>query len=467
LRQIDKDDLPPLVPGPDTPLQSGTRIGTGLRVAVGAADASRSARPAIVLLSDGDDPASDDEEWLGGVLAARAQGIHVHTVGIGDPDQPRTIPDGADVLRYKGDEVRTRLNERLLEEIARRTGGEYLPAYTHFLPLGTLVWNLLEQQPPGETLVLDDPLPVYRQQYGWFLAPALGLLLLSLLCNEGPTPKRSRRLGQPAVAAGIMVLIAGAAVPDVDSLVRRGNLAFAAGDFEESLRLFGEGERLATDPGLLAFNKAAANFRLGRYAEAALGYRQCLDDDRIAAPRRARAQYDLGTALVKQSGSASAALLRQAVSAFRQCLAQPDLDADLRNDARHNLELAQLLWLRARAANPNDPNDGGPDTDSQTKRNQVPGPDSRGTQQNVGTDPSGDPRAGQEIGKDGKPAPGDGARDMLNAGSMQVLPDTDDIRPLPPAEADEQLERIIERIAQERRSHWQQTTRQARDARNW
>jgi Ca-activated chloride channel family protein len=471
LRQIEREELPPLLPGPDTPLASGTRIGAGLRQAVAAADVAHGARPAIVLLSDGDDPAANDEEWLGGVLAARAEGIHIHVVAVGDPDQPRTIPEGAEVLRYRGQEVRTRLNEPLLQEIARRTGGEYLPAYTHFLPLGTLVSGILDQQPVSPGLEPDDALPVFRQQYLWFLAPALGLLLLSLCCNEGPTAPRSSRPSrarQPAMVASIVTLIVGATVaPDVEPLVRHGNAAFAAGDFDEALRTYEEGERGATDPGLLAFNRAAAHFRIGRYAEAALGYRQCLDDDRIPAERRPRAHYDLGTALMKQAGGASPSLLRQAVTSFRACLAQPDLTADLRADARHNLELAQLLWLRARAANPNDPNDGGPDSESQSRRQQAPGPDAKGNQQNVGTDPNADPRAGQEVGKDGKPAPGAGAKDMLNAGSLQVLPDTDDIRPLPPAEADEQLERIIERIAQERRSHWQQTARPTKDARNW
>jgi Ca-activated chloride channel family protein len=466
VRQIHMDDLPPLVPGPDTPFQSGTRIGAGLRLAVATAAAAHAGRPTVFLLSDGDDPASADEEWLQGVQEARSHGILVHTVGIGDPDRPHAIPDGADVLRYQGKEVRTRLNEALLEDIARRTGGAYLPAHTHKLPLGTLAMNLMAQQPIGEDQAADDALPVYRQQYAWFLAPGLVLLLLSLFCNEGPAVTRVRRRG-PAMAAGVTAFLVGAAtLPEADPLVRQGNAAFAGGDYDAAIQFYDQAERGATDPGLLAFNRAAAFFRLGRFAEAALGYRQCLEDDQAPVPRRTRALYDLGTALLKQSGGASVAPLRQSVGALRACLAQPDMDADLRKDARHNLELAHLLLLRARAANPNDdPGEGSDDRPPEPRSNRPRNDPTK--KRDEGPPTKGDAEQGLQQADDGKAAPGDGARDKLRGGALQMLPDSDSVQPLPPAEAEDQLARIVERIARERRLHWQQSWRPAKDARNW
>ncbi len=516
LRQIETDDLAPLYPGPDTPLQSGTRIGAALRLAVATADAAGAGRPAILLLSDGDDPAADDEEWLEGALAARTQHIPVYTVGIGDPDDAHSIPDGGDVLRHRGAVVHTRLGEKLLEEIARRTNGAYLPAYTHALPLGTLMLNLLAQQPAADDAPADDALPVYRQQYVWFLAPGLALLLLSLLCNEGPAGKeirnrenpkdtnhentkhtkdakkvdsaaceyttpcepltRRRRPGQSFSRLSCVSCFRGsylfflpltlfaAMPPDAEPLVREGNAAFAAGEYEDALSAYEEAERGTIDPGLVAFNRAAACFRLGRFAEAAAGYRQCLDDDQATPARRARAQYDLGTALLKQSGGTSAALLRQAVTAFRACLAQPNLESDLAKDARHNLELAQLLWLRARAAGNDDPNEGGAGPDPEPQGQKSGSADPR--KKDNGNPAKGDGQEPQP-GDAGKPNPGDGDNNHLQAGPLQVLPDSDEVRPLPPAEAEEQLERIIARIARERRMHWQQSARPAKDARNW
>jgi tetratricopeptide (TPR) repeat protein len=252
--------------------------------------------------------------------------------------------------------------------------------------------------------------------------------------------------------------------PDAEPLVREGNAAYAAEDYEAALTYYEQAERGATDPGLVAFNRAAACFRMGRFAEAVAGYRQCLDDDQAPAARRARAQYDLGTALLRQSGGTSASLLRQAVSALRGCLALPNLEPDLAKDARHNLELAQLLWLRARAAGNDDPEEGGPAADPDAKSQRPGGADPQ--QKNNGKSEGGEPQEGQP-GDAGNPQAGDGAKDKLQAGPLQVLPDSDDVRPIPPAEAEEQLERILTRIARERRAHWQQSARPTKDARNW
>jgi tetratricopeptide (TPR) repeat protein len=329
--------------------------------------------------------------------------------------------------------------------------------------LGTIVQNLLMLQPADNAGNVDDPLFVYRQRYVWFLAPALALLLLSLLMNEGPAAPRR----MPTVAAGLIVLLASAGTPpDAEPLVRNGNAAFAAGDYQAALGFYEQAERGATDPGMVAFNRAAACYRLGRFAEAVAAYRQCLEDDVIAAPRRARAQYDLGTALVKQSGATSAPILQQAVSAFRTCLAQPGLDADLQADARHNLELAQMLWLKARAANPNDPPDDGgedPPPNKQAKKNSGPDKDK-------GQDPGGgkdDPDKTGQPGNEGSGAVGEGNKQKIKPGDIQFLPDVDKVVPLPPEETDAHLDGIIDRIVQERRAHWQKSAQAPKDAKNW
>ena len=103
------------------------------------------------------------------------------------------------------------------------------------------------------------------------------------------------------------------ATPTPDDFVRQGNAAFERQDYQAAVDLYARAEERTTDPGLVAFNKATACYRVGRFAEAAAGYRRCLEDEQAPPERRARAFYDLGNALVKQSGDASAALLAQAV----------------------------------------------------------------------------------------------------------------------------------------------------------
>jgi Ca-activated chloride channel family protein len=160
---------------------SGTRMGEGLRKAVAAHDPRFRGHQDVLMISDGDDPARD-EEWQAAAQEARTAGIPVHTVGVGDPKQGGRIPYQGGYLRHDGEEVRTRLEERPLEAIARRTGGTYTPARTQALPLGELFRTAIE---PRAARDLDTDLPtLYLQRYPWFLGAAL--LVLAAEMALGP-----------------------------------------------------------------------------------------------------------------------------------------------------------------------------------------------------------------------------------------------------------------------------------------
>ncbi len=448
LTQIENDDFPPLVPGPDEPLVSGTRIGAALKLAVQALDGQRTGARAIVMLSDGDDP-GDDREWLEGTQATRVAQLPVHIVGFGDPQAGHTIPIRGGVLHYAREVVYTRLDEDVLREIARRTGGVYLPARTDTIPLGTLARALLAQPGPDEeTDAAGRPVPA--QQYAWFLVPALALLMLSMLLADGPARRLARpRLVPLALAAVLLSLVGAASVEEMRDLVRQGNEAFARQHYEQALELYSQAEEESDDPGLVAFNKAAAYYRLGHFREAELHYRRCLEDDQVPGLRRARTSFDLGNSLVRQAGERDVAQLAQAVVAYRACLKDPAADADLRGDARYNLELAQLLWLKAKAR---------ADQKSESERQSRPDPEKRQPGQGNDKKPGGmdddgkDPQAPDGGEAPGAKAPG---KNKAATGPLQVLPDADELVPLSPEEAQAHLRRLAEQITRERRHHHQ------------
>src|SRR4051794_27066408 len=120
-------DPPPAAVRAGTGGVSGTRIGAGLQRAVALLDTQLRAAEEIVLVSDGDDPAGD-EEWRTGLAAAREAGVPVDPIGVGDPTGDGRVPTEAGRLQSRGVEARTRLHEPPLREIAARTGGLYLPA---------------------------------------------------------------------------------------------------------------------------------------------------------------------------------------------------------------------------------------------------------------------------------------------------------------------------------------------------
>jgi Ca-activated chloride channel family protein len=186
LRQLDPLD-PLLEIGPSDGASSGTRMGLAIQEAVRLMhEAAAPGNQDIVMLSDGDDPAQD-EEWRIGAELARKEKIPVHTVGIGDPQRASPIPiPGFGDLRYRGVAVTTKLDERPLQEIAARTGGTYSPARTRALPMAELLYAGRELK--------EDPIPVYKARYAWFYALALAFLAIPLAVPEvarNATLKRS------------------------------------------------------------------------------------------------------------------------------------------------------------------------------------------------------------------------------------------------------------------------------------
>jgi tetratricopeptide (TPR) repeat protein len=183
-----------------------------------------------------------------------------------------------------------------------------------------------------------------------------------------------RFLGQSAVAFLAAILIGAAPNTPPDDLIRQGNKAVEKDDYEAALQLYQDAEERGTDPGLIAFNKATAYWHVGDFRKAENHYRMALDDAAAPIERRVRAFYNLGNSLVKQAEERDHRLLREAIRYYEYCL---DLatEPDLRDKAKHNLELAKLLWNKARAnsANPPTPNsDEPPDTPRQPKPKEKP-----------------------------------------------------------------------------------------------
>lgn len=468
LAELDAANLPPdLRPqGPDAP--SGTRIGAALLAAVEAHDPRFRGYQDIILLSDGDDPARD-EEWRAGVDAAHHRGIPIHTVGVGNPDTGSPIPVRAgQPLRHQSQVVLTRLEEKPLRAIAEATAGTYTPARTDVLHLGELFRARMESRAMHENP--DEALPVYRQRYPWFLGSALLFLSMEMVLGSGNRGKGKRQresnveTGQAPrflllLSLFIFVfpwLLGAGSHGNAEELVRRGNAAFAREEFAVAVDFYSRAEEVATDPGLVAFNKATALYHLGRYREAELHYRYARDD--ATGLRLARLLYSLGNSIVQQAHDRDARRLMEAMGFYEQCIRQ-EADAGLVADARHNLELARLLWLKAKAAKEagehNDPEQG---SDDQQSRN----PNDAGLHSDlVRTGPrdergKSEPLTGAQVdpgaaptGTEQTPPPG--------KGNLPTLPDVDELVPMSPDDAAEHLKQAAARILREHEEHLRQT----------
>jgi tetratricopeptide (TPR) repeat protein len=274
-----------------------------------------------------------------------------------------------------------------------------------------------------------------------------------------------RKIGNTTrLAIGIIpvgfVLLSVAAAPRSETtpeeLIRQANSAFLRGDIDAADRLYESAEEKTTDPGLVAFNRAAVLFQMGDFREAEFLYARVLGDESCPADRAAKALYNRGTCLLRLGGSAT--MYRWAITYLEQCLEAAYADEPLKADARHNLELAKILWNESRKTHskPESPNDNPPPEDSQNN----PPPKPTGNDPQSGNPEMGDGNVGGTSSKpvaqqNAIPTAGTNTNSTQtpgNAANLQPLQDSSTLQPLSPEETREHLKRTAERLKKDRQN---------------
>jgi tetratricopeptide (TPR) repeat protein len=287
------------------------------------------------------------------------------------------------------------------------------------------------------------------------------------------TPRRST----PALGLTLLALAVLAASPclDPEALLREAAAAYARGDYAAAASLYEQAEARTTDPGLVAFNLAAAKYRLALTPEAGSRqalqeaeqlYRCCLEP---GDPRRARALYGLGNSLLRQAPDPKASNLKTAIDCYERCLRDPGADAGLAADTRYNLQKARLLLAQFQppAGSPED-KPGGEDADTNPRPPErqplhAPGGD-QGTEGRAdlsgGASPAQADPTQKPLPTEDRPPPG--------AGNLEPVPDRSEPTPLSPHDAAEHLKRATRRIVEERQAHRQGRARPpAAGVRDW
>jgi Ca-activated chloride channel family protein len=171
--------------GPDTVARGGTLIGDAIRLALdGFATLDQNYKD-IILITDGED---HDSFPLEAATAAAEQHVSIYTVGIGDPEAGVRIPAQNNTqgertyIRYQGQEVRSRMHENLLLEMAQRTGGAYVPAGTRAIELDRIYATYIAPKARRHLEVAVRERFVHRFQ--WFVLAALLFLSTEMLMRD-------------------------------------------------------------------------------------------------------------------------------------------------------------------------------------------------------------------------------------------------------------------------------------------
>ena len=121
--------------GPDMVSKQGTAIGSAIHLAVRSFSSDKEERmagasvpsQAIVVITDGE---NHEDDAVGEASRAAEKGIKVYTVGLGDPNGvPIPLSPGSSATRRDrdGNVVVSKLNEKLLKEVATEGRGAYIP----------------------------------------------------------------------------------------------------------------------------------------------------------------------------------------------------------------------------------------------------------------------------------------------------------------------------------------------------
>lgn len=157
--------------------RGGTAIAQALETAANSFEEHSESDKVIILITDGEDHEGDPLQMVENL---KKENIRLYSIGVGTPEG-ELIPaqDGGYLKDSQGRVVKSTINETLLEQIARETGGFYVrsaPGDFGLDRIYKLGISSLQRDEQDTRLA-----KVYDEHFGYFSAAALLLLLVEAL----------------------------------------------------------------------------------------------------------------------------------------------------------------------------------------------------------------------------------------------------------------------------------------------
>lgn len=164
----------------------GTDLGAAIKLASMSFSSQSEGSRVMILITDGENHESDALE---AAQAAAEKGIAIYTIGIGTPEGAPIMIGGDYLTDENGDMVVSKLDEKMLQEIASATGGAYVRATKQSIGLKEIVDRLKELD---ESDLATTRFEAFDEQYQYPLALALLLLLVEWLILDRRNPLLAR-----------------------------------------------------------------------------------------------------------------------------------------------------------------------------------------------------------------------------------------------------------------------------------
>jgi Ca-activated chloride channel family protein len=172
--------------GPHNVRRGGSRLGDAIEAASKAFLTKSNAHKAMVIFTDGED--QESEPLAAARKAHEETGVRIFTVGLGDMDRGARVPlesnNQSGYLVHDGEQVWSKLDGKLLRQVATETDGAYVPAGTKQVNMADVYHGYIAgvEQTEFDTAKING----YEARYQWFLLPALVLLLAEVVLTTWP-----------------------------------------------------------------------------------------------------------------------------------------------------------------------------------------------------------------------------------------------------------------------------------------
>jgi len=282
--------------------EGGTNISSAIDLATQSFGKSAAGNRALIIFTDGEELSGDAVKTA---KAAVDQGVRIFTVGVGTP-QGSLIPITSDngetafVKDSSGQVVKSKLDEKPLQEIAQATGGFYLHLENGPRTMQQIYNEGLVKMQAAEIDVRLSRRPIER--YEWPLGAAIIALAFSILIGERKRVRERNYIPSPvkaiskAVGTALAIFccqFAFATTPGLEAY-QNGKFEDAYSHFQETLKTHPQSR--AEDK--LQFDSGAAAYKLKDYGKALESFSQALLS--LDTGLQSKSHYNLGNTLYQR-----------------------------------------------------------------------------------------------------------------------------------------------------------------------
>ena len=156
----------------------GTAIGDAINTAVRSFSAQSEKSRAVIVITDGEN--HEDDPVAAAKQAAEA-GVRVFTIGVGSPEGKPIPMDGGLLKDKDGEIVVSRLDEKILQEVAEAGNGVYVRAGNSEFGLNPVIDEIKRMDDEKYNSIVFEE---FDEQFMYFMAIALFFFVLEMLVGD-------------------------------------------------------------------------------------------------------------------------------------------------------------------------------------------------------------------------------------------------------------------------------------------